>query len=214
MSQKGTRPRATNTSAGRPRTRCNGSTFGTIRPAPAYAATNDTIMVALDGRTGVPHWRIGSPMPGASIFTTSAPKSAKRDQTHRPEKNDNAKKEYDKNSAKGKKKVLTTSSEQIGSISDEQTVISNEASHNNNEVSVTFTQPDTRDKETIAEIANPGIPDKETAPLIASPDVSRQNIVKTINTTKDAAPSATKSKKVRTKGRTPDGKKDRHRKRK
>ena len=27
--------------------------------ATAYAATNDTIMVALDGRTGVPHWRIG-----------------------------------------------------------------------------------------------------------------------------------------------------------
>ena len=25
----------------------------------AYAATNDTILVALDGRTGVPHWRIG-----------------------------------------------------------------------------------------------------------------------------------------------------------
>ncbi len=144
----------------------------------------------------------------------SAPTSAKRDQTHRPEKNDNEKKEYDKNSAKNKKKVLTTTSEQIGSISDGQTVNSNEASHNNNEVSVTFTQPDTRDKETIAEIANPGVPDKETAPLIASPDVSRQNIVKTINTTKDAAPSATKSKKVRTKGRTPDGKKDRHRKRK
>ena len=143
-----------------------------------------------------------------------APTSAKRDQTHRPEKNDNEKKEYDKNSAKNKKKVLTTTSEQIGSISDGQTVNSNEASHNSNEVSVTSTQPDTRDKETIAEIANPGVPDKETAPLIASPDVSRQNIVKTINTTKDAAPSATKSKKVRTKGRTPDGKKDRHRKRK
>ena len=143
-----------------------------------------------------------------------APTSAKRDQTHRPEKNDNEKKEYDKNSAKNKKKVLTTTSEQIGSISDGQTVNSNEASHNSNEVSVTSTQPDTRDKETIAEIANPGVPDKETAPLIASPDVSRQNIVKTINTTKDAAPSATKSKNVRTKGHTPDGKKDRHRKRK
>ena len=143
-----------------------------------------------------------------------APTSAKRDQTHRPEKNDNKKKEYDKNSAKDKKKVLTTTSEQIGSISDGQTVNSNEASHNSNEVSVTSTQPDTRDKETIAEIANPGVPDKETAPLIASPDVSRQNIVKTINSTKDAAPSATKSKSVRTKGRTPDGKKDRHRKRK
>ena len=143
-----------------------------------------------------------------------APTSAKRAQTHRPEKNDNEKKEYDNNSAKDKKKVLTTTSEQIGSISNEQTVISNEVSHNNNEVSVTSTQPDTTDKETIAEIANPGVPNKETAPLIASPDVSRQNIVKTINTTKDAAPSAKKSKKVRTKGRTPDGKKDRHRKRK
>ena len=143
-----------------------------------------------------------------------APTSAKRDQTHRPEKNDNKKKEYDKNSAKDKKKVLTTTSEQIGSISDGQTVNSNEASHNSNEVSVTSTQPDTIDKATIAEIANPGVPDKETAPLIASPDVSRQNIVKTINTTKDAAPSATKSKKVKPKGRTPDGKKARHRKRK
>jgi len=143
-----------------------------------------------------------------------APTSAKRDQTHRPDKNDNAKKEYDKNKAKNKKKVLTATSEQIGSTSDEQTVISNQASHNNNEVSVPSTQPDTRDKETIAEIANPGVPDKETAPLIASPDVSRQTIVKTIDTTKDAAPSATKSTKVRTKGRTPDGKKDRHRKRK
>ena len=109
---------------------------------------------------------------------------------------------------------MTTTSEQIGSISDGQTVNSNEASHNSNEVSVTSTQPDAIGKETIAEIGNPGVPDKETAPLIASPDVSRQNIVKTINTTKDAAPSATKSKKVRTKGRTPDGKKDRHRKRK
>ena len=143
-----------------------------------------------------------------------APTSAKRDQTHRPDKNDNAKKEYDKNKAKDKKKVLTATSEQIGSTSDEQTVISNQASHNNNEVSVPSTQPDTRDKETIAEIANPGVPDKETAPLIASPDVSRQTIVKTIDTTKDAVPSATKSTKARTKGRTPDGKKDRHRKRK
>ncbi len=146
---------------------------------------------------------------------TQAPTPAKRDSADRPAKNKNPQKEHAINSVKDKKKVFAPTAEAVGSVQNERAAISDGSNHSNNNISTTSASPATIDKKVIAEIADAGVRDKETTPLIASPDVSRQNIVKTIDTTKkNTASPATKSKKARTKGRTPDGKKDRHRKRK
>ena len=130
-------------------------------------------------------------------------------------RNTNSQKENAINSVKDKKKVLAPTAETVGSVQNERAPISDGSNHSNNNVSTTSAPPAIIDKKVIAEIVDAGVRDKENAALIASPDVSRQNIVKTIDTTKENTVSpATKSKKARTKGRTPDGKKDRHRRRK